>query len=206
MQEHLNRFLRQQYFYTDVKNNVMNKNLFRVTKLSLPGVVLIEPQLRNDERGFSAMMYHVDELAALGITTRFVQDYISYSKKDVIRGLHYQRALHAQDKLIRCATGRVLDIVADYNSISKNFGTHIKVEIDTKKGEMLYVPGNYAHGFCVLSDEGALVEYKLSDYYHPECAAGVRYDDPVFDIKWPVNNPVLSLQDKTWPLLPLTQL
>lgn len=177
-------------------------NSFTVQELALPGVLLITPTVRRDERGFSSTTYEVQEFAAFGITSTFVQDYVSYSEKNVIRGLHFQRAPYAQDKLIRCATGRVLDVAVDHTPTSKTFGKHIAVELDAQKNDMLFVPGHYAHGFCVLSDEGALVEYKLGDGYHPEAAGGVRFDDPLFAINWPTPSPILSKQDKKWPLLP----
>ena len=175
---------------------------FTAKELALPGVLLIAPRLWSDERGLSATVYEAQEFSALGITAAFVQDYISFSKKDVIRGLHYQRTPHAQDKLIRCATGRVLDVIADHDTLSPTFGKHLSFELNSKHGEMLFVPGCYAHGFCVLSDEGASVEYKLSDGYHPESSGGVRFDEPLLNIHWPVKNPILSEHDKAWPLLP----
>ncbi|TSC68629.1 MAG: dTDP-4-dehydrorhamnose 3,5-epimerase [Parcubacteria group bacterium Gr01-1014_56] len=174
---------------------------FTKTALAFPGVLLITPVLREDARGNSLTIYNEEEFTELGITTRFVQDYASFSKKGVVRGLHYQRPPHAQDKLIRPATGKVLDIVAVYDQTSPDFSKYISVELDAKKGEMLFVPGTYAHGFCVLNDEGALVEYKLSDGYHPELAGGARWNDPLFAITWPMSDPIVSAQDAAWPLL-----
>ncbi len=182
------------------------KSSYNIVELDLPGVLLITSQVRSDERGFSISAYDADEFSMCGITTKFVMDYISYSKKDVIRGLHFQTAPYAQDKLIRCATGRVFDVVADYEPTSRTFKTFVQVELNSEKGEMLFVPGKYAHGFCVLSDEGALIEYKMSEGYHPESAGGIRFDDPLFAIPWPVANPILSTQDKEWPLFPLTRI
>ncbi len=176
-------------------------NSFEVTELALPGVLLITPKLFPDERGFSSVVYEVEGFAALGVACVFVQDYVSYSKKNVIRGLHFQRAPHAQDKLIRCATGRIFDVAVDYDPASPTFGAHVSAELDAQRGEMLYVPGTYAHGFCVVSDEEALVEYKLGGGYHPEAAGGVRFDDPLLAIGWPVSSPILSAQDQHWPLL-----
>lgn len=177
-----------------------HRPLFTSTELALPGIFLITPILREDERGTSASMYQRDEFAGLGIHSTFVQDYVSYSKKGVIRGLHFQRAPHAQDKLIRCAVGTICDIVVDHAPGSPTFSQHVAIELDAKEGNMLFVPGHYAHGFCVLSNEGALVEYKLSDGYHPELAGGIRYNDPFFAIAWPVVNPIISTQDASWSL------
>lgn len=172
--------------------------LFDTKELQLPGVLLITPKMFPDSRGYSVVTYTADEFAKLGITEPFVQDYASFSKKDVIRGLHYQRSPYAQDKLVRCATGRILDVVVDHDRASETFGSHVRVELDAAKGEMLYVPGRYAHGFCVLSREGALVEYKIRGEYHPESAGGIRFNDPTFNIEWPVTEPILSEQDRSW--------
>lgn len=167
-------------------------------ELELPGVVLIRPKRFDDSRGFFTETFHADALSAIGITDRFVQDNLSFSKKDVIRGLHFQKPPHAQAKLVRCAAGEILDVVADHNPSSPTFGRSVSVRLSGDTQEMLYVPAQYAHGFCVLSDT-ALVEYKVSDYYHPETAGGVRYDSPAFGIVWPVAEPVLSPQDEKWP-------
>jgi len=176
-------------------------SVYTAIDLELPGVRLLRPTVYEDVRGRSVNTYHEEEFRALGITASFVQDYSSFSRKGVIRGLHYQRAPHSQEKLIRCATGRVLDVVADCDLISATFGRHISVELDVAKGEILFVPGRYAHGFCVLSDEGALVEYKMSAFFNLGASAGVCYDDPALGIEWPVADPILSSQDAAWPKL-----
>jgi dTDP-4-dehydrorhamnose 3,5-epimerase len=144
--------------------------------------------------------FHEDALAAAGITHPFVQDNLSFSRKNVLRGLHYQKKPHAQAKLVRCVSGAVYDVAADHNADSPTFGKFVAVTLSSEKQTRLYVPAGYLHGFCVLSDE-ALFEYKVNDYYHPECAFGVRYDDPVFGITWPVSEPILSEQDTQLPLL-----
>lgn len=180
----------------------MDRN-FTIRTLDLPGVLLLTPVLFTDERGVSLNTYDAEVFTEFGISKNFVLEYASYSKQDVIRGLHFQREPHAQAKLIRLATGRVLDVVADPNPISPQFGKHVSVTLDANKGEMLYVPEGYAHGFCVLSPEGALVEYKLSAGYHPESAAGVRFNDPFFNINWPTSTPIVSVQDQSWPVIKL---
>ena len=173
---------------------------FEIQKLDLPGVFLIQPKRYDDARGFFVETFQQEAFAAAGITHAFVQDNLSFSKKNVLRGLHFQKKPHAQAKLVRCASGEIYDVAADHNPDSATFGKHVAVTLSGEKQTMLYVPAEYVHGFCVLSDE-AIVEYKVSDYYHPECASGVRYDDPVFNIAWPVSDPVLSEQDKQWPVL-----
>jgi dTDP-4-dehydrorhamnose 3,5-epimerase len=178
----------------------MAQSSFEIQELELPGVLLIQPKLWRDDRGFFVETFQEEALAAAGITHPFVQDNLSFSKKGVLRGMHFQKAPHAQAKLVRCVSGKILDVVADHNPDSPTFGKHIAVELSGQMQNILYVPAEYAHGFCVLSDE-ALVEYKVSDYYHPECVSGVRYDSPAFSIAWPVNDPVLSEQDTNLPTL-----
>jgi len=179
----------------------MARSSFEIQKLNLPGVLLIQPKRWEDERGFFMETFHKEALMAAGITDEFVQDNLSYSKKNVLRGLHYQKAPHAQVKLIRCVSGKIFDVVADYDPASATFGTYVSTILSGDTQAILYVPKQYVHGACVLSDE-AILEYKVDDYYYPECVAGVRYDDPAFNITWPVENPILSEQDKSWQLLP----
>lgn len=170
---------------------------FIVEEIALSGVLKITPKVYIDDRGLSAMTYVPEAFAALGITATFVQDYFSHSCKGVIRGMHFQRAPHVQDKLVRCAHGEILDVVVDHDPASPTYGRDVSATLRSSEQTMLYIPGRYAHGFCVTSDE-AVVEYKMSDVYHPECAGGVRYDDPVFNIRWPTLDPILSKQDVSW--------
>jgi len=178
----------------------MSASSFEIHELELPGVFLIQPKRWDDNRGFFVETFHQEVLAAAGITHSFVQDNLSFSKKNVLRGLHFQKAPHAQAKLVRCVSGAILDVIADHTRNSQTFGKHIAVELSGEKQNMLYVPDNYLHGFCVLSDE-ALVEYKVSDYYHPECVSGVHYNSPTLGIVWPVADPILSKQDMELPTL-----
>ena len=174
---------------------------FEIKELALPGVLLIQPKLWKDDRGFFVETFHKEALIAAGITDEFVQDNLSFSRKGVLRGLHYQKAPHAQAKLVRCVFGKVFDVAADYNPASATFGNYVSAILSGDTQAILYIPKQYAHGACVLSDE-AILEYKMSDYYAPECAGGVRYDDPAFNIAWPVAVPILSEQDRSWELLP----
>lgn len=173
---------------------------FEIQELGLPGVFLIRPKRWDDARGFFLETFHQEALAAVGINLSFVQDNLSFSKEGVLRGLHFQKEPHAQAKLVRCAHGEVFDVAADHDPDSKTFGKFVSVNLSGERQDMLFIPAIYAHGFSVLS-EGAIVEYKVSDYYHPECASGVRYNDPAFGIPWPVTNPILSEQDTHWELL-----
>jgi len=178
----------------------MKQNLFKIAELALPGVLLIEPRVCNDERGATINPYSVKEFAENGIDTSFVQDLTSYSKKNVLRGLHFQHPPHEQTKLVRCSSGKIFDVVADYNIQSPTFGQHISVTLKGEDQTSLYIPDSYAHGFCVLSED-AVVEYKLGSAYHQESVGGIRFDDPAFDIPWPIIDPIISEQDKEWPSL-----
>lgn len=171
-----------------------------VTELNLPGVLLLTPSLHTDERGFFAELYEPASFAALGIDVSFVQDSVSYSVKNVIRGLHYQRAPYAQAKLVRCSSGEIFDVVADVDPTASTFGRFVFVHLTGDLQNMLYIPAGYAHGFCVLSEE-AVVEYKLSTGYVPEASAGILYNDPLLSIPWPIAEPILSPRDRSWPAL-----
>ena len=171
---------------------------FTITPLALPGVLLIEPKLFADNRGFFVETYNERVLAQHGIETKFVQDSLSYSTRGVIRGLHRQKSRLAQAKLVRCTFGEVFDVIADSDLQSPTYGQHVSVILKGKEAQMVYIPEGYVHGFCVVS-ECAFFEYKVSDSYHPEYATGVRYDDPLFSIAWPTAQPILSEQDKAWP-------
>lgn len=170
---------------------------FTTQELALPGVLHITPKRFADERGFSITTYDTEEFASLGITETFTKDYSSFSKKNVIRGFHFQTGVYAQAKLITCAVGSILQVVIDKDQKSPTFGSHVSVELSASVGNMLYIPAGYANGFCVLSYEGALVEYKISGAYHPESASGVRYNDPLFNVQWPVSDPIMSAQDQS---------
>lgn len=178
----------------------MSASSFHIQELGLPGVLLLAPKRWDDARGFFMETFHQEAIAAAGITHPFPQDNLSFSKKNVLRGLHFQKKPHAQAKLVRCASGEIFDVAADHDPESATYGKHIAVTLSGEKQNMLYIPAQYAHGFCVLSDE-AIVEYKVSEYYHPESASGVRYDDPTFAIPWPIHDLILSEQDMHWPLL-----
>lgn len=172
-------------------------SLFSIRELSLPGVLLITPKIFSDARGYSVVPYNAEKFKKLGITADFTQDFRSYSVKNVIRGLHFQRAPYMQDKLVRCTQGEIFDVVADHNPTSPTFGTSVSATLADKEQTILYVPGKYAHGFCVTSDT-AVVEYKIAGAYKPQSAGGVLWDDPLLHIAWPTSSPILSEADRSW--------
>jgi len=170
-----------------------------IQELAISGVLLIQPKIWSDDRGFFMEVYHQESFINKGVSTSFVQDNLSFSKKGVIRGLHFQRPPRAQAKLVRCVRGSVFDVAADVDPTSGTYGQHVSAILSEENHAMLFIPGKYAHGFCVVSD--AVVEYKMDALYAPEFAGGVRYNDPALAIEWPEQNPILSKQDKQWPYL-----
>ena len=171
----------------------------RVEKCPLPEVLLITPQVFADDRGFFLETYSERDFAAAGIKARFVQDNQSRSKRRVLRGLHYQLE-NPQGKLVRVTRGKIFDVAVDIRVGSPTFGKWVGVVLDDDKKQALWIPPGFAHGFCVLSDD-ADVAYKATDFYAPSAERGVRWDDPLFGIDWPVKDPILSEKDRKYPLL-----
>ena len=167
---------------------------------TLPGVLLIEPRVFGDARGFFLERYHVAHYADAGLDVRFVQDNHSRSRRGTLRGLHFQRR-HPQGKLVEVARGRVWDVVVDLRHGSPTFGQWEGFDLSDETHHQLWVPVGFAHGFCVLSDE-ADVLYKCSDVYRPDDEGGVAWDDPDLGIDWPqLEERLLSDKDRTLPRL-----
>ena len=170
-----------------------------VIETDLPGVLIIEPKVFPDARGFFVETYNKDRYVSNGILPEFVQDNLSFSTRGVLRGLHYQNP-HAQGKLVFVLQGEVWDVAVDVRRDSAHFGQWTAVTLSSDNKKQFYIPPGFAHGFCVLS-ETALFTYKCTDFYHPECDGGVRWDDPTIGIQWPIKDPILSAKDKVLPLL-----
>lgn len=173
---------------------------FIFNKTGLDGVILVEPRVFGDSRGFFLETYKASEFAANGININFIQDNHSKSTKGVIRGLHFQKFPKAQSKLVRCVKGKIFDVAVDIRPDSKNFGKWFGAELSEENKNMLYIPEGYAHGFSVLSEE-AEVLYKASNEYAPKLDAGIKWDDKDLNIDWKVKSPVISEKDKTLPTL-----
>lgn len=171
----------------------------QIIKTTLPGVLILEPKVFPDARGFFVETYNKERYIDCGIELEFVQDNLSSSTKGVVRGLHYQNP-HAQGKLVYVLQGEVWDVAVDIRRGSPHFGRWTAVTLSAENKRQFYVPPGFAHGFCVLSDT-ALFSYKCTDSYHPECDAGVRWDDPEIGIPWPFAAPLLSEKDQKQPLL-----
>jgi dTDP-4-dehydrorhamnose 3,5-epimerase len=157
----------------------------RVTPTELPEVLLIEPVVHGDTRGFFMESFSQRAFdAAVGRHVAFVQDNHSRSARGVLRGLHYQLAPHAQGKLVRAVRGRVFDVAVDMRRSSPRFGRWVGMELSGENHRQMWIPPGFAHGFLVLSDEADFL-YKTTDYYAPQCEAAVRWDDPALAISWP---------------------
>lgn len=170
-----------------------------VIATELQGVLIVEPKVFPDARGFFVETYNKERYAACGIVADFVQDNLSFSSRGVLRGLHYQNP-HAQGKLVYVLQGEVWDVAVDIRPGSPQFGRWTAVTLSSDNKRQFYIPPGFAHGFCVLSDT-ALFTYKCTDLYHPECDGGIRWDDPDIGIAWPVMEPLLSEKDRQQPLL-----
>lgn len=160
----------------------------------LPEVLLIEPQVFGDERGFFKETFHAQRYAEAGMRLPFVQDNVSRSGRGILRGLHLQNP-HGQGKLVYVLEGEVFDVAVDVRVGSPTFGKWVGATLSAQNHRQLYIPPGFAHGFCVTS-ESALFVYKCTDLYHPESEVGVAYDDPDLGIPWPIENPILGAKDK----------
>lgn len=169
------------------------------TPTEISDVLLIKPSVFSDERGFFFESYRESRLKEQGIETGFVQDNVSFSIRNTVRGLHYQIE-NSQDKLLMVLQGEILDVAVDLRKDSPTFGQHVSRILSRENKHQLLIPKGFAHGFLVRS-ERALVHYKCSDYYNPDGERGLRWNDPALEIKWEVEAPVLSKKDQQNPLL-----
>jgi len=165
----------------------------------LDGVVLIEPDVHGDDRGFLVETWRRDRWAELGVDVEFVQHNHSRSVRGTLRGLHFQTS-PGQAKLVRCMRGRIFDVAVDLRRGSPTFGRWEGHELDDERHRQLLVPVGFGHGFCVLSEE-ADVSYLLSSVYDPATEAGIAWDDPDVGVEWPVSEPLLSERDRAAPRL-----
>ena len=171
----------------------------KITETRLPGVLIIEPQVHGDARGFFLETFRRAAYREAGIALEFVQDNHSRSRRGVLRGLHSQAA-RPQGKLVRCARGEVFDVAVDIDPASPTFGQWVGETLSDENHRQLWSPPGYAHGFLVLS-ELADFEYKCTDYYDPDNEIGVAWNDPDIGIDWPLAAPLLSAKDAALPSL-----
>ncbi|MGH2983526.1 MAG: dTDP-4-dehydrorhamnose 3,5-epimerase [Solirubrobacterales bacterium] len=170
---------------------------FTSLETGLDNLVLIEPTVHGDDRGFLVETFRANALAGLGIDVAFVQDNHSRSRGPVLRGIHMQRG---QAKLVRCPRGRIWDVAVDLRPHSPTYRRWEGHELDGEKHRQLFIPPGFGHGFCLLSDDADVI-YRLSSYYDPELDTGVAWDDPEIGIEWPITDPVLSERDRNAPPL-----
>ena len=170
-------------------------------KTDIPGVVILEPKVFGDHRGWFTETYAYNTLKDLGIDVTFVQDNQSYSKeKGTLRGLHFQQNPMAQTKLLRCTRGKILDVAVDIRKGSPTYLKWVSVELSADNKRQLFMPKGFAHGFVTLTED-VEVQYKVDAYYAPECDRSIRFDDPSIGVNWGVANPILSQKDMNAPLL-----
>jgi dTDP-4-dehydrorhamnose 3,5-epimerase len=165
----------------------------------LKGAYLIKPDLISDDRGFFARSWCQDEFADKGLNPNLVQCNISFNhRQGTLRGMHYQTAPHEEAKLVRCTAGAIYDVVIDLRSDSKSFKQWVAVELTAANHQALYIPRGMAHGFQTLVDNSEVL-YQMSEFYHPESARGIRWDDQVLGIAWPTESPsVISERDLSY--------
>ena len=165
-------------------------------RTSIPDVIIIEPLVHGDDRGYFVETFRADKLEAfLGYKLNFGQDNESKSSRGVLRGLHYQLAPHAQTKMVRVIQGRVLDIAVDIRKNSPTFGKYVSAELSAENKKQLLIPRGFAHGFVVLEDN-TIFAYKVDNYYNPQCDRGIAFDDPALNIDWILNKEELKLSEK----------
>jgi dTDP-4-dehydrorhamnose 3,5-epimerase len=171
----------------------------KVIKTKLPEVLIIEPDVFGDERGWFLETFSQSRYGQAATMLSFVQDNVSYSGKNVLRGLHFQYP-HSQGKLVQVLSGEVFDVAVDIRVGSPAFGQWVAENISAANHKQIYIPPGFAHGFCVLS-ETALFSYKCTDYYSPADEGGIIFSDPDLEIDWPVGSPVVSKKDAGYPRL-----
>jgi len=173
----------------------------KLTQTDLDGVFIIEPQVFGDSRGWFTETYSMVKFESLGIDTVFIQDNQSYSaEKGILRGLHFQLSPKSQTKLLRCSCGKILDVAVDIRKGSPNYKKWVAVELSSDNFKQIYISKGFAHGFLTLTDN-VEVQYKVDEYYSPECDRSIRFDDPEIGVEWGVLNPSISEKDRKAPFL-----
>lgn len=173
----------------------------KITKTKLDGVLIIEPDVFGDNRGFFMESWNKKKMSELGFDYEFVQDNHSRSAvKGTLRGIHFQKGDKAQAKLVRCVKGAVLDVAVDLRKNSTTFKQWVGVELSAENKKQLLIPRGFGHGFVTLTDDVEFL-YKADNYYAPEADAGIRWNDPDIGVEWGIENPILSEKDKKNPFL-----
>lgn len=167
-------------------------------ELEIAGVYLISPEKHEDARGFFARVYCEREFEEHGLHTSFVQENISYNRcRGTLRGMHYQKIPYGEVKIVSCLRGAIYDVVLDIREKSPTYGKWVAERLTGKNNAMLYIPEGLAHGFQTLDDD-TLVHYQMGEFYAPEAAAGIRFDDKRFCIEWPIEEKIMSERDLSY--------
>lgn len=173
----------------------------KLKETGIAGLVVIEPDVHGDHRGWFMETYSKPKFEELGITCEFVQDNQSFSaQKGTLRGLHFQKNPMAQAKLLRCTAGKILDVAVDLRKNSPTYKKWYAVELSAENKRMFFMPKGMGHGFVTLSDN-VEVQYKVDVVYSPECDRSIRFDDPEIGVEWGIENPILSQKDLQAPML-----
>jgi dTDP-4-dehydrorhamnose 3,5-epimerase len=173
---------------------------FEFEPMELDDVILVKPEVFEDERGFLLETYDKEAFEDVGISTEFVLEFYSKSKRNVLRGFHQQTSPYQQAKIVRCISGEIFDVAVDVRPESDTYGEHVTYRLSEDNKHALYLPRGFLHGYVTLS-ESALVYYKVDNEYSPENEHGVIWNDPEIDVDWPVEDPEVSEKDREWPQL-----
>lgn len=169
-----------------------------VKETDIQGLLIIQPSVFTDDRGYFFEAYNEQHFQELGIKTSFVQDNISKSKKGVLRGLHFQNPPYAQGKMVQVLQGAVLDVAVDLRSNSPTYGKHFSLQLSEENKTLLYIPEGFAHGFVVLEDN-TIFSYKCTNYYHKDSESSIFWNDKDLNIDWGINDPLISKKDQEAP-------
>jgi len=171
-----------------------------IYKTKFKGLLIIQPKVFEDDRGYFLEWFREDILKSFGVNLKFVQDNEAKSQKYVLRGLHFQNPPFAQGKLVRVVQGAVLDIVVDIRKNSETYGEWFSRELSEKNKTMIWIPPGFAHGYLSLEDD-TVFQYKCTNYYNKDSEGSIRWDDPDLNIDWDIKEPIVSSKDKSAPLL-----
>jgi len=174
---------------------------FKITKLEIPDVLLVEHTAYNDERGWFKELWNEEAFKELGIDTRFVQANISKSRYGTLRGLHFQKPPFEQAKFVHCISGEIFDVAVDIRKCSPTLGRYVSVILSGENHKSIFIPRGFAHGFLVTSKEDAIVEYLVDNKYSKESESGIKWDDPKIKIRWPFKPAVISKKDNILPYI-----
>jgi len=174
---------------------------FKITKLEIPDVLIVEHTAYNDERGWFKELWNEEAFKELGINTRFVQANMSKSRYGTLRGLHFQGPPFEQAKFVHCISGEIFDVAVDIRTGSPTFCKYVSAVLSGENHKSIFIPRGVAHGFLVTSKEGAIVEYLVDNKYSKESESGIRWDDPKINIRWPFKPVVISEKDSILPYI-----